>query len=108
MLSQRDITVVTNLFWISFNGWSNITTCGVGTLNLGNLECQNVTGNKTISKWWGQYDFKQTNWCHRKQRMRPLLISYGAYQATSWKLKPYPFTIRLNVTQKKIDKLSSV
>ena len=108
MLSQRDITVVTNLFWISFNGWSNITTCGVGTLNLGNLECQNVTGNKTISRWWGQYDFKQTSWCIENKEVRPLLISYGAYQATLWKLKPYPFTIRLNVTQKKIDKLSSV
>ena len=42
------------------------------------------------------------------KEVRPLLISYGAYQATLWKLKPYPFTIRLNVTQKKIDKLSSV
>ena len=37
-----------------------------------------------------------------------LLISDGAYQAT-WQLKPYPFTIQLNDTQKKINqKLSSV
>ena len=36
-----------------------------------------------------------------------LLISDGAYQAT-WHLKPYPFTIQLNDTQKKINqKLSS-
>ena len=41
------------------------------------------------------------------KEVRPLLISYGAYRATSWQLKPYPFTIRLNDTQKKIDKLSS-
>ena len=41
------------------------------------------------------------------KEVSPLLISYGAYQATSWQLKPYPFTIQLNDTQKKIDKLSS-
>ena len=41
------------------------------------------------------------------KEVRPLLISYGAYQATSGQLKPYPFTIRLNDTQKKIDNLSS-
>ena len=40
------------------------------------------------------------------KEVSPLLISYGAYQATSWQLKPYPFTIRLNDTQRKIDKLS--
>ena len=41
------------------------------------------------------------------KEVRPHLISYGAYQAISWQLKPYPLTIRLNDTQKKIDKLSS-
>ena len=33
-----------------------------------------------------------------------LLISNGAHQATSCQLKPYPFTIRLNNTEKKINK----
>ena len=38
---------------------------------------------------------------------RSLLISDGAHQAT-WQLKPYPFTIQLNDTQKKINqKVSS-
>ena len=41
------------------------------------------------------------------KEVSPLLISYGVYEAISWQLKPYPFTIRLNDTQKKIDKLSS-
>ena len=34
----------------------------------------------------------------------PLLISDGAYQAISWQLKPYSFTIRLNATQEKFNK----
>ena len=39
----------------------------------------------------------------------PLLISDGAYPATSWQLKPYPFTIPLNGVQEKFNKkLSSV
>ena len=41
------------------------------------------------------------------KEVHPLLISDGAYQATSWQLKPYPFTIRLNDTRKKVKKLSS-
>ena len=32
------------------------------------------------------------------KEVRPLLVSDGAYQATSWQLKPYPFTIQLNDT----------
>ena len=36
-----------------------------------------------------------------------LLISDGAYQATSWQLIPYPLTIRLNDTLKKVKKLFS-
>ena len=58
---------------------------------------QNDEGNMILSK----------PTCIKNKEVRPLLISYGAYQATSWKLKPYPFTIRLNDTQNKIDKLSS-
>ena len=41
------------------------------------------------------------------KEVHALLISDGAYQATSWQLKPYPFTIRLNDTRKKVKKLSS-
>ena len=59
---------------------------------------QNDEGNMILNK--------PTDVIENKE-VRPLLISYGAYQATSWKLKPYPFTIRLNDTQNKIDKLSS-
>ena len=36
--------------------------------------------------------------------MHPHLISDGAYPSTSWQLKPYPFTIRLNDAQKKFNK----
>ena len=38
------------------------------------------------------------------KEMCPLLISDGAYQATSLQLKPHSFTIQLNDTQKKISK----
>ena len=41
------------------------------------------------------------------KEVHALLISDGAYQATSWQLKPYPLTIRLNDTLKKVKKLSS-
>ena len=41
------------------------------------------------------------------KEVHPLLISDRAYQATSWQLKPYPLTIRLNDTRKKVKKLSS-
>ena len=36
--------------------------------------------------------------------MRSLLISDEAYSSTSWQLKPYHFTIRLNNAQKKFNK----
>ena len=38
------------------------------------------------------------------KEVRPLLISDGAYPSTSWQLKPYPFTIRLNDAHKKSHK----
>ena len=38
------------------------------------------------------------------KEVHPLLISDGAYPSTSWQLKPYPFTIRLNDAQKKFNK----
>ena len=41
------------------------------------------------------------------KEVHALLISDGAYQATSWQLKPYPLTIRLNDTCKKVKKLFS-
>ena len=43
----------------------------------------------------------------KNKEVHALLISDGAYQATSWQLKPYPLTIRLNDTLKKVKKLSS-
>ena len=59
---------------------------------------QDDEGNMILSKLTDVIENKEVH---------PLLISYGAYQAPSGQLKPYPFTIRLNDTQKKIDKLSS-
>ena len=38
------------------------------------------------------------------KEVRPIFISDGAYPSTSWQLKPYPFTIRLNDAHKKSHK----
>ena len=53
---------------------------------------QDAEVNLILSKPTGAIENKE---------VRPLFISDGAYPSTSWQLKPYPFTIRLNDAHKK-------
>ena len=56
---------------------------------------QDAEANVILSKLTDAIENKQVS---------PLLISNGAYPSTSWQIKPYPFTIRLNDGPKKFNK----
>ena len=56
---------------------------------------QDAEANVILSKLTDVIENKQVS---------PLLISNGAYPSTSWQIKPYNFTIRLNDGPKKFNK----